>query len=166
MIFFFLSASAQSVLTKVPVTPTVTPAPSPKSVLHITDTVVTNLKNHRRLVATSGIFFSPHSVSVFHISNSSPPHLIFNQSGCEALPGCCSNVTHPAGGNFQSRSRHSISQVVITEYTVCSPSSLRYYLSPAQAEASPPPHENPITIQGHTFSTRNQSALKLNYSVN
>lgn len=99
-----------------------------------------------------GLFFpSSPCVSAFTtFETPSPLHFIFNQSGCETLPGCCSNVTHPAGGNFQSQGRHSISGVVITEDRVCPPSFLRYYLLPAPAEASPPPHENPIIIRGHT----------------
>lgn len=35
----------------------------------------------------------------------SPLRFIFNQSGCETLPGCCSNGTHPAGGGGGSDPR-------------------------------------------------------------
>lgn len=97
---FLNTAPTQPRMTKVTVTLalTVTTAPSPKWTLHISHIVSINLMERRRHVAPSGLVFSLLTVSAFTtFETPSPLHFIFNQSGCEALPGCCSNVTHPAG---------------------------------------------------------------------
>lgn len=80
-------------------------------------------------------------------------------------PGLLFKRHTSSGGNFQSQGRHSISGVVITEDRVCPPSFLRYYLLPAPAEASPPPHENPIIIRGHTsFSSFSRDRTPENWT--